>query len=408
MDRKKSMKPLEGIRQALGSIRANKLRSFLTMVGVIIGVGAMLLMVAVVEGFQANIRKQFEGLGSRLVFIFYNPDQNERKNARRTFDGLRIDDARALRERCDLLSSVAAELDMGQTTVVAEGKQWKLQTVAIEPQYGPVRSVRAERGRFIDADDLDSWRPVCVLGGEAARKLFGAADPLGRDCEVNGVRLTVVGVLEKKGRAFDSNYDEQVYLPITTAQKRMLGSNVVGVIYAQARRPEETEAAMDQVWAELMRRHNNRPDFTVDSQSRILETLNRILLALGGALAGIAGLALLVGGIGIMNIMLVSVTERTREIGIRKAVGARRQDILLQFLTEAMTLSGMGGLVGILFGYGGAALVAAIARDNLPAAVPPWAAALGFGFSCGVGLLSGVYPAFRAARLDPIEALRHE
>jgi putative ABC transport system permease protein len=402
------MKPLEGIRQALGSIRANKLRSFLTMLGVIIGVGAMLLMVAVVEGFQSNIRKQFEGLGSRLVFIFYNPDQNERKNARRTFDGLRIDDARALRERCDLLSSVAAEREIGQATVVAEGKQWRLPAIAIEPEYGPVRSVRAERGRFIDADDLDEWRPVCVLGVEAARKLFGAADPLGRDCEVNGVRLTVVGVLEKKGRAFDFNYDDQVYLPITTAQKRMLGSNVIGVIYAQARRPEETEAAMDQVWAELMRRHNNRPDFTVDSQSRILETLGRIMLALGGALAGIAGLALLVGGIGIMNILLVSVTERTREIGIRKAVGARRQDILLQFLTEAMTLSGMGGLIGILFGYGGAAIVAAVAKDNLPAAVPLWAAALGFGFSCAVGLVSGVYPAFRAARLDPIQALRYE
>src|SRR5207302_61931 len=147
-----------------------------------------------------------------------------------------------------------------------------------------------------------------------------------------------------------------------------------------------------------------RPDFTVDSQSRILETLGRIMLVLGGTLAGIAGLALLVGGIGIMNIMLVSVTERTREIGIRKAVGARQRDILLQFLTEAMTLSGLGGLIG----YGGAAIIAAVAKDNLPAAVPPWAAAIGFGFSCGVGLLSGVYPAFRAARLDPIQALRYE
>jgi putative ABC transport system permease protein len=307
-----------------------------------------------------------------------------------------------------MLSSVAAELEIGQATVVAGGRQWSLKGVGVEPQYGPVRGVRAERGRFVDADDLASWRPVCILGVEAARKLFGAADPIGRDCQVNGVRLTVVGVLEKKGRAFDFNYDDQIYLPLTTVQKRMLGSNIVGVIYAQARRPEETEAAMDQVWQELMRRHNNRPDFTVDSQSRILETLGRIMLVLGGTLAGIAGLALLVGGIGIMNIMLVSVTERTREIGIRKAVGARRRDILLQFLTEAMTLSGMGGLVGILFGYGGAAIIAAVAKDNLPAAVPPWAAAIGFGFSCGVGLLSGVYPAFRAARLDPIQALRYE
>jgi putative ABC transport system permease protein len=157
-----------------------------------------------------------------------------------------------------------------------------------------------------------------------------------------------------------------------------------------------------------MRRHSNRPDFTVDSQSRILETLNRIMLGLAALLAGIAGLSLLVGGIGIMNIMLVSVTERTREIGIRKAVGAKRKDILFQFLTEAMTLSGLGGLIGVSIGYGAAAIVAAIAKDSLPAAVPLWASLLGFGFSCGVGLLSGVYPAFRAARLDPIQALRYE
>jgi putative ABC transport system permease protein len=402
------MKPLEAIYQALGGIRANKLRSFLTMLGVIIGVSSMLLMVAVVEGFQVNIRKQFEGLGSRLLFVFYNPDPNERRQARRTFDGLRLDDAEALRAHCDLLSSVAAELELGEQPVTAGSKQWRIQTVAVEPQYSGVRSVRSERGRFIDAEDLASWRPVCVIGVETAQKLFGKAEPLGRDIEVAGVRLTVVGVLEKKGRAVDGNYDDRVYLPLTTAQKRILGSRIIGVIYAQARRPEETDAAMDQVWSVLMRRHSNRPDFTVDSQSRILETLGRIMLVLGSVLAGIASLALLVGGIGIMNIMLVSVTERTREIGIRKAVGARRNDILVQFLVEAITLSGMGGLIGVAFGYGSAALVAVIAKENLPAAVPLWAAAIGFAFACIVGLISGVYPAFRAARLDPIQALRYE
>jgi putative ABC transport system permease protein len=402
------MNPLEGIRQAFGSIRANKLRSFLTMLGVIIGVGAMLLMVAIVEGFQSNIRQQFEGLGSRLVFIFYNPDQNARRQAKRTFDGLTLDDVQALRSHCDLLANVAAELDLGQANVAAGGRQWTIPTLAVEPQYSAVRGVRAARGRFIDAEDLAEWRPVCVIGVETAQKIFGAADPLGGDLEVNGARLTVVGVLEKKGRAIDGNYDDRIYLPLTSAQKRMLGARIVGVIYAQARQPEETEAAMDQVWAELMRRHHNRPDFTVDSQSRILETLGRIMLAISGLLAGIAGLALLVGGIGIMNIMLVSVTERTREIGIRKAVGAKRRDILFQFLTEAMTLSGLGGLLGVAIGYGGAAIVAAVAKENLPAAVPLWASALAFGFSCGIGLASGVYPAFRAARLDPIQALRYE
>ena len=402
------MNPLEGLRQAFGSIRANKLRSFLTMLGVIIGVGSMLLMVAVVQGFQANVRKQFEGLGSRLVFIFYNPDQNARRQAKRTFDRLTLDDVQALRSHCDLLANVAAELDLGQANVAAGGRQWTIPTLAVEPQYSAVRGVRAARGRFIDTEDLAEWRPVCVIGVETAQKIFGAADPLGGDLEVNGVRLTVVGVLEKKGRAIDGNYDDRIYLPLTSAQKRMLGARTVGVIYAQARQPEETEAAMDQVWAELMRRHDNRPDFTVDSQSRILETLGRIMLAISALLAGIAGLALLVGGIGIMNIMLVSVTERTREIGIRKAVGAKRRDILFQFLTEAMTLSGLGGLLGVALGYGGAAIVAVVARENLPAAVPLGASARAFGFSCGIGLASGVYPAFRAARLDPIQALRYE
>jgi putative ABC transport system permease protein len=402
------MSPLEGIRQALGSIRTNKLRSFLTMLGIIIGVSAMVLMVAVVEGFQTNIRKQFEGLGSSLIFIFYDPDENARRQARRTFEGLTMEDAAAIRSRCDLLSSVAAELPLGDARVVAGGRQWTIPAVSVEPSYSAVRSVIAERGRFINDQDIEEWRPVCVIGVETAQKIFEKEDPLGRDLQVNGVRLTVVGVLEPKGRAVDGNYDDRIYLPLTTAQKRLLGSDRVGVIYAQARQPEATEAAMDQVWRALMRRHGSRPDFTVDSQSRILETLGRIMLVLGGVLAGIAGLALLVGGIGIMNIMLVSVTERTREIGIRKAVGAKRQDILFQFLTEAMTLSGVGGLVGVGFGYGAAAIIAAVAKDNLPAAVPFWAAAVGFGFACAVGMVSGVYPAFRAARLDPIQALRYE
>jgi putative ABC transport system permease protein len=400
------MKPLEAIRQALGSIRANKLRSFLTMLGVIIGVSSMLLMVAVVEGFQTNIRKQFEGLGSRLLFVFYNPDPNERRQARRTFDGLKLDDAEALRAHCDLLSSVAAELEIGEQQVTAGSKQWRIQTVAVEPQYSGVRSVRAERGRFIDAEDLTDWRPVCVIGVETARKLFGKADPLGRDIEVAGVRLTVVGILEKKGRAVDGNYDDRVYLPLTTAQKRILGSRTIGIIYAQARLPEETEAAMDQVWSVLMRRHDNRPDFTVDSQSRILETLGRIMLVLGSVLAGIASLALLVGGIGIMNIMLVSVTERTREIGIRMAIGARGSDVMLQFLVESIVMCLLGGLLGLALGVGGASLVGRLTGWSI--ATPASAVALAIGFSAAVGIFFGFYPARKAASLDPIQALRFE
>jgi putative ABC transport system permease protein len=220
--------------------------------------------------------------------------------------------------------------------------------------------------------------------------------------------LTIIGVLEKKGSSFDENWDNRVYLPLTTVQKRITGDDRVSFVFAQSRDPATTDAAMDQLWAVLMRRHDERPDFRVDSQSNILATLNIIMLGLTAVLSGIAGLSLLVGGIGIMNIMLVSVTERTREIGIRKAVGAKRRDVLWQFLIEAMTLSGFGGILGVGLGQGVAAIVAAVAGDRLPASVPLWAAALGFGFSVAVGIVSGVYPAIRASRLDPIEALRHE
>jgi putative ABC transport system permease protein len=322
-------------------------------------------------------------------------------------------DVGALRDDCDLVGQVSAENDLGQVKAAYGGEERTTRLVGVEPEYQQVRVVRAARGRFVEARDLEEWRAVCVLGEEIAAKLFGTADPLGRDVTVSWasgdrVRLTVIGLLVQKGRSFDENYNDRIYVPLTTLQRRMTGADQVSVIFAQARDAQSTEAAMDQVWAVLMRRHDNRPDFTVDSQSRIMETLNTIMLVLGMVLAGIAGLSLLVGGIGIMNIMLVSVTERTREIGIRKAVGAKRRDILWQFLIEAMTLSGIGGVMGVGLGYGVAAVVATVAKDRLPASVPGWAAMAGFAFAVGVGIVSGVYPAFRAARLDPIQALRYE
>jgi putative ABC transport system permease protein len=401
------MNGLEGIRQALSALRTNKLRSFLTALGIVIGIAAMVDMVGVVQGFQVLIQRQFEGLGSQLIFIFYQPDETQLQ-ARRTFKGLRLDDAEAIRQECSLITSVGAELDLGALKAAVGGEERTTQVVGVEPEYQDMHRVHVARGRFVEARDLETWNSVCVLGSEIAEKLFGSADSLDRDIMVKGQRLSVVGVLEHKAVGFNENLNDRIYVPITTVHKRIAGTDLISVIFARARDATKADPAMDQVWAVLMRRYDNRRDFTVDSQTRIVETLRTIMLALGGGLAGIAGLSLLVGGIGVMNIMLVSVTERTREIGIRKAIGAKQKDILWQFLIEAMTLCGVGGLIGVVLGYTTTGVVAAVAGDRLPATVPAWAAGLGVGFAAAVGIAAGVYPAFRAARLDPIQALRYE
>jgi len=398
---------LESVREALTALRANKLRAALTMLGVIIGVSAMVVMVAVVHGFQATVQRQFEGLGSRLIFVFYSRDEEHPEVPRRV-DGLRVSDLEAIRERCNLLARVGGEVDLGEVKVLAAGEERTARAKGAEPAYQILRAVHPARGRFLEPSDLSEWRAVCVLGAEIADDLFGDEDPLGQEVILKGTRLTVVGVMQPKGQALGQDEDALVYVPLTTALGRMTGSDRLSTIFAEAHEGAKTEEAMDQMWAVLMRLHDNRADFRVDSQLRIQQTLNVIMLSLSALLSGIAGLSLLVGGIGIMNIMLVSVTERTREIGIRKAVGARRSDILGQFLVEAMTLSGVGGLCGVGLGYLIALLVAAIAGDRLPASVPFWAAALGFAFSVGVGIVAGVYPARRAAQLDPIQALRYE
>ena len=398
----------QSLRIALECLAANKLRSVLTMLGVIIGVASVIVMVSIVEGARSQVIKQLEGMGSRLIIIFFSADERRRGEGKSHIEFLDTDDAAAIRRECPLVEGVSPELPMNDTEFEVAGEKFTGRLIGAQPEYAQIHDLSMSAGRFFTQQDYDAWNKVCIIGEKIKERLWPDQDPLGQQLYSRGVTFTVIGVAAHKGRSFDEDPDKQVYAPLTTLQKRITGDRRVWVINAQVKDVTKTEEAADQIWALLMKRHNNQPDFTVDSQSRILEAIGKILTIFGLVLGGIGGLSLLVGGIGIMNIMLVSVTERTREIGLRKAVGAKRRHILIQFLTESMTLSGIGGLIGIALGIGLARLIDTLMHDNLPTRVPLWAALLAFGFACSVGIFFGMYPAYRAARLDPIQALRHE
>jgi len=414
------MNLFRALQTALANLRANKLRSGLTMLGVIIGVSAVIIMVSIVEGARAGVVREIERLGSKLIVVFYNPF--DQKNVTRRIEGMTMDDVRAISSQCDLVENVCAEKELnGQKAHNGDREMDEVKVVGVMPAYGRIRAATLSEGRFITDEDLAEWAKVCVIASKVKDKLFPNEDPIGKDLEVGGWSMTVVGVLEKKGRSGpEGDPDKNILMPLTTVQKRLFGSEQVEVIFAQPRDTLMLTAAMDQIWQTLMRRHDNLPGFRVDSQENLLRAIGRILNIFGFIMGGIASLALLVGGIGVMNIMLVSVTERTREIGIRKAVGAKRRDILVQFLIESATVTGFGGLIGIGVGAGFAYLVAYISRQfmtgsgapggdpGIPVHLPLWAILGAFGFSAFIGLFFGIYPAVRAARLEPINALRHE
>ena len=409
------------ISTALSNLRANKLRSALTMLGIIIGVSAVIMMVAILQGASANVTKQFSKLGSNLILVVYAPSSEERKKITRRIDGLRMADVKAIREQCPLIKELSPEIGLGQNIPAKyNGRDLEVTGYGVTTPYAKLRNVNIGTGRFISDEDSRTWAKVCVIGEKVKTDLFGNEDLIGKQLEISGQSLTVVGVLAPKGRTFDGDADKFVYLPLETVQKRILGSEIVGAIYAEPVTFEKMNDAKDQVWQLLMNRYSNLPGWKVDSFDNILNSINSVLAIFTVLLGSIAGLALLVGGIGIMNIMLVSVTERTREIGVRKAIGAKRKDILLQFLIESATLSGVGGLAGVTLGTGAAYFVGFVttfipALDDkqggtkgLPMYVPPAVMLISFLFSAAVGVFFGVYPAIRASKLDPIQALRTE
>jgi putative ABC transport system permease protein len=401
---------LESLRVAFVALAANKLRSFLTMLGVIIGVGSVIIMISFIQGARQRVIEDFSEDGANLLFAFYDPKKDTVR--RGTFDGLRMEDVKAIQERVGSVSDISPTVE--QPAKVTRGKSnFNAGLVGVTGQYFGISNLKRAGGRWITNDD--GWEKVCVIGYRIRKELFGKEDPIGQSIDVvaGGQRIPfiIVGYNKYKGKnGFGgTSADEQVYIPLAAMQKRVTGSDRIGGLTARAVPGVTSDQGADEVAAVIEQRHpENAQDVVVDTQEGLLNRLDSVLALFQAVLGGVGGLSLLVGGIGIMNIMLVSVTERTREIGIRKAVGAKRADILVQFITESMTVSGVGGLIGVAFGYGAASGIMAATAGKFKTFVPMWAAVLGFTFAVGVGMFFGIYPAWRASKLDPIQALRYE
>ncbi len=406
---------IESLWVALDTLRMHKLRSFLTMLGVIFGVMAVVVMVALIEGARANVISEFEKLGSDVIIVAFDPSDRLRRGAQGgTVESLTLSDLEAIRQIPEL-RKVSCERSLGQKEVIFQAEKQTATLTGVDENYLSVRALEMERGRFFEPHEVTSGEKLAVLGYETAQKLFGKEDPIGKEILVDGTQVRVIGVLAKRGRSFGESQDETVYMPLYSALRRWAGDENLSVILAMPHNREQTPVAMDAIWETLMRLHNNQPDFRVDTLESILSAITRVISLFGVLLGGIAGLALLVGGIGIMNIMLVSVTERTREIGLRKAVGAQKYQILIQFLIESATLATIGGLIGMGLGWGFGELIewatkqSEVFGDNgLNFYFPIWAGIGAFLFSASVGVVFGLYPAWRAANLDPIVALRYE
>jgi putative ABC transport system permease protein len=405
----------ENLGIALGELRANPFRSALTTLGIVIAVSAVVAVVSIVQGASRFMLQQFEGLGANVIWVFPQrpPGVEGRKLGRIE---LTYEDARAVSHRCTALSAVSPVIRRGVTARFGSVEA-ATEILGTTPEYQRTRNWFPDAGRYFLDAEVDSRADVAVVGDEVLKKLnLTRSRALGQSIIINGHPLRVVGFLEPKGAMFGSSQDDILMAPITTVMRIFgEGSGRRLVITAQAKEPEQSQAAIDQIRFLLRLRHGLRgdkaDDFGVFTQDEFLQTFQKMSVMVTGLLMGIVSVALLVGGIGIMNIMLVSVTERTREIGIRKALGAKNRDILMQFLVEAVTLGALGGVVGIALGFAGGMLVReaiAVWVDFPPAFVPWWAIALALGFSGSVGLISGIYPAWKAARLDPIEALRHD
>ncbi|HTF93161.1 MAG TPA: ABC transporter permease [Verrucomicrobiae bacterium] len=405
------MQGLMTLRIALRALARNKLRAFLTMLGIIIGVGAVIAMVAIGEGAKSTIRSQIAALGTNVLIIL--PGSNVQGGVRAGFGNVNTlldSDAKAMARE---LQSVAFSSPVlrRQDQVVSGNLNWGTLAQGVAPEFQQIRDWQVAEGRFLHEGDMDSAAKVAVIGQTVARQLFGNDDSLDAVIRIRNIPFRVVGVLAPKGQTGQgTDQDDTIMIPYTTMQKRLMRITWVQSIVVRAVSAERVDEAQEQITLLLRQRHRIGPDreddFNVRNLSDIAEAATTTARVMAVLLGSVASISLLVGGIGIMNIMLVSVTERTREIGIRMAVGARSRDIMLQFLVEAVVMAATGGLIGILLGVGSSEVIKQWAQ--WPTLIDPAIIVIAFLFSGAVGVFFGFYPARKAASLDPIDALRYE
>jgi putative ABC transport system permease protein len=398
-------------RMALKSIFKNKMRTALTMLGIVIGVGAVIVMVAIGNGAQSQIKRQIGSLGTNLIVITAGSTQNGgASQGAQSFNRLSNDDVDALEREATLLGGVSPVI-ISLTQIVGGTGNWRAEVNGVSTDFFAIRDWTTTNGALFTDDDVSAKRTVVLLGATVAKNLFPDADPTGLEIRLGKTPFTVAGVLAPKGQnANGQDQDDVVIVPFTTAQTRLNNFRFLGQILAMASTPANLVPAQEEIKT-IMRAAHGIPnggtdDFTVRDQTAIAKAATSTSSIMTSLLAAIASVSLIVGGIGIMNIMLVSVTERTREIGIRMAIGARGADVLLQFLVESIVMCLLGGLVGLAAGIGGATIVAHFTGWSI--ATPVSAVLLAIGFSAAVGIFFGFYPARKAAALDPIQALRFE
>jgi len=399
------------IRVAGDSIRKNKMRTLLTMLGIVIGVGAVIIMIAVGQGAQQGIASQINALGTNLLIVTAgSSNQGGVSQGAQAFNRLTIEDAEKLRSEGTLFAGVTPVVNT-RTQVIGGGTNWRTTINGVSTDFQTIRDWQTQSGTFFTDTDVRGLRKVAVIGTTVAENLYPGTDPVGSQIQIRNVPFEIVGVLAPKGQnAGGQDQDDIVVIPYTTAQSRLSGNTRIWQILVSATSPDDIAAAQAEVRSIMRESHRiaegDEDDFTVRNQTEIASAAQGTTKIMTWLLASIASVSLIVGGIGIMNIMLVSVTERTREIGIRMAIGARGSDVLTQFLVESIVMSVLGGAVGLAVGVGGAQVLARF--TGWSTSVPVQAVVLAIGFSAAVGVFFGYYPARKAAALDPINALRYE